>query len=74
MCKPVVLLIMGGTEILELVWHVENGLQFEAEFQRLAHVPQLLGRSLQRVWSRFIVLCRGGALVCDKLQVLRHCA
>ena len=41
-------------------------LQFEAEFQRLVHAPQLLGRSAQRVWSLFIALCRGGAQLSDE--------
>ena len=36
-------------------------LQFEAKFHRLVHAPQLLGCFAQRVWSRFVTLCRGGA-------------
>ena len=62
---------MDGTEILEVVRQIRK-LQLKAEFQHLAHVPRLLGRSVQRVWSTFVTLCRGGALLCDE-KVLRRC-
>ena len=45
---------MGGTEIRK-------------EVRKFSILCMLLGRFAQGVWSRFIALCRGGALLCDKI-------
>ena len=50
-------IIVGGTEIWEMVRQVRK----VTVGSRVAHAPQLLDCYAQRVWSRFITLCRGGA-------------
>ena len=64
----------GRHRDFEVVWQIQSCLQFEAEFQRLAHVPQLLGRSVQRVWSNSSHYVGVGLYyICDG-KVLRRCA
>ena len=64
---------MGSTKIWEVVRQVRNRHSLKRSFSVLCICHNIVGLSVQRVWSRSATLCRGKALLCNE-KVLQHCA